>query len=514
MTASRKVGFDGWTLHRDTGELRRDGVRVRLQSQPLQVLDALLERPGDLVTRETLIARLWPRGIVDFDTALNSAVRRLRTALRDHADVPRYIETIPKRGYRFIGRLDPVDAETLTPPGAAPTVSADDATSVVVAPPAKVRGRSLPRLAAAAALGGLALTTLLAWPALRSPATSSVASSLGKPSTVPAAAEVSYRQGRFLLQRRGPGDVAQARERFEAALALAPELARAWAGIASTYWLDTVEHRLAREEGLVATRAAAERALAIDPGVAEAHVRLANVAWLAGDAAAGNLHLRRAMTLEPGDPLVLTFAAVKAIGDASLGDAIQSGALDEAIALQRRAVEADPLAVAGRQNLAAYLYIAGRYGEAEAVLDELRRIRSDDGSSSLLGQTLVLNGDYDAALRVASQVHDDAARRQILALAFHALGRHEQAEHELQALVTAVDARRSYLVAEVHAFRGEADAAFRWLELAVAGADSGECPVELCTPLEWVEVSPLLRPLALDARWQRWVEHVRARTAG
>ena len=86
MDAAREIRFDGWTLHLATGELRRDGLRTRLQQQPLAVLLALLERPGELVAREALIARLWPRGVVDFDTALNSAVRRLRTALADHAE--------------------------------------------------------------------------------------------------------------------------------------------------------------------------------------------------------------------------------------------------------------------------------------------------------------------------------------------------------------------------------------------------------------------------------------------
>ena len=103
-----QIRFDGWTLLRSTGELMRGDVRTRLQGQPLQVLEELLARPGELVPREQMIARLWPNGVVvDFDTALNSAVRRLRTALDDHAEHPRYIETLPRRGYRFIGRLDP-----------------------------------------------------------------------------------------------------------------------------------------------------------------------------------------------------------------------------------------------------------------------------------------------------------------------------------------------------------------------------------------------------------------------
>ena len=78
MASAGEVRFDGWTLRPATGELLRDGVKVRLPVQPLRLLEELLTHPGEVVTREQLIARLWPRGVVDYDTALNTAVRRLR----------------------------------------------------------------------------------------------------------------------------------------------------------------------------------------------------------------------------------------------------------------------------------------------------------------------------------------------------------------------------------------------------------------------------------------------------
>jgi DNA-binding winged helix-turn-helix (wHTH) protein len=106
VPVSRTIEFDGWTLHLDLGELERAGQRVRLQDQPFQVLHELLSRPGELVTREQLIARLWPKGVVDFDLGLNSVVRKLRVALQDEADTPRYIQTVPRKGYRFIGTVE------------------------------------------------------------------------------------------------------------------------------------------------------------------------------------------------------------------------------------------------------------------------------------------------------------------------------------------------------------------------------------------------------------------------
>ena len=97
------VCFGAFQLDRRTGELRKAGVRINLPEQPFQVLKALLDRPGDLVTREELRQRLWPaETFVDFEHGLNAAVRRLRDALGDSADVPRFVETLPRRGYRFI----------------------------------------------------------------------------------------------------------------------------------------------------------------------------------------------------------------------------------------------------------------------------------------------------------------------------------------------------------------------------------------------------------------------------
>src|SRR5947208_997161 len=87
-----------------SGELRKQGARIKLQEQPFHVLQMLLEQPGEIVTREELQKRIWPADtFVDFDQGLNNAIKRLREALGDSAETPRFIETIPRRGYRFIG---------------------------------------------------------------------------------------------------------------------------------------------------------------------------------------------------------------------------------------------------------------------------------------------------------------------------------------------------------------------------------------------------------------------------
>ena len=121
MVRAYDIEFDGWTLNLNSGELRKDERSTRLRPQPLQVLEELLAHPGEVVSRAHLIARLWPKGIVDFDTALNSAVRRLRKALCDAADTPKYIETLPRKGYRFIGSITPTSPAESTRVSAAAT---------------------------------------------------------------------------------------------------------------------------------------------------------------------------------------------------------------------------------------------------------------------------------------------------------------------------------------------------------------------------------------------------------
>src|SRR6201993_67827 len=102
--------FGDFELDLRAGELRKQGRRMRLQEQPLRVLSMLLERPGELVTREQLRLQLWPADtFVDFDHGLNSAVARLRESLNDSAEQPRYVETVPRRGYRFIGDVQEAD---------------------------------------------------------------------------------------------------------------------------------------------------------------------------------------------------------------------------------------------------------------------------------------------------------------------------------------------------------------------------------------------------------------------
>ena len=144
------VRFPPFELDRRAGEVRRSGLRVKLQEKPFQILEMLLDRPGEVVTREELRERLWPADtFVDFDASLNTAVNKVRTALGDRAEAPRFVETVGRRGYRFIG---PVETAPV-----APTVVGTPWTEATTEPAAAATARRPPWAAAAAAIAAAAL---------------------------------------------------------------------------------------------------------------------------------------------------------------------------------------------------------------------------------------------------------------------------------------------------------------------------------------------------------------------
>src|ERR1700678_427231 len=115
--AARRYRFGVFEADAATGELRRQGIRIKLNAQPFQMLLLLLERPGQLLTREEISRELWPDGtFVDFEHGVNSAVNRIREALRDTASNPRFVETLARRGYRFVAPVERIAPADNPPP--------------------------------------------------------------------------------------------------------------------------------------------------------------------------------------------------------------------------------------------------------------------------------------------------------------------------------------------------------------------------------------------------------------
>jgi DNA-binding winged helix-turn-helix (wHTH) protein len=154
LQPSRRYRFGAFEADAATGEIRRRGIRIKLNAQPFQVLLMLLERPGQLLSREEISRELWPDGtFVDYEHGVNSAINRIREALRDTAGNPRFVETLARRGYRFVApveRIGPTEAPSPSlpesPGSSSPSPDSTeqrgaDAEHPTILPPAQVRLR-------------------------------------------------------------------------------------------------------------------------------------------------------------------------------------------------------------------------------------------------------------------------------------------------------------------------------------------------------------------------------------
>jgi DNA-binding winged helix-turn-helix (wHTH) protein/Tfp pilus assembly protein PilF len=479
------IHFDSFTFRRHPRQLWRDGVRVRLQDQPLHVLEELLIAPGELVTREHLIARLWPKRIVEFDAALNAAVRRLRAALGDEAEAPRYIETVPRQGYRFIGA---VRAWRETPAVAIPEKPA--IASLTPTPPAwPPSSQRTPRTmlrtgitVTVAAVVSLGIAAAWAWytPASRPVGTENALSS------------EAMTRAKFFAQRRHSGDLERAAKEYERALSLSPNLAGAWAGLATVHWLEIGEGLQLREANLPKVRDAAQRALSLDPEQVEAHIRLGMYLCATGQREAALEQQHKAESIDPDNPLVLNILA---------GLSADEGRWDEAIAFQRRAVAAEPLSLAATQNLADFLFLAGRIEDAKAQFAKVLELDPTQ-PNQINAFAEILEGRYERALRIVEAWPDGEARDHSLALIYHGLGRDEESGERLESLKGSRTLGNNVRVAEIYTYRGEIEEAFRWLQNPESNSP------EYMDPLRYA--SPFLKPLHKDPRWAQIVRVAQA----
>ena len=156
--APKILQFGVFEVDLDQGELRKQGRRIKLQDRPFQLLAALLERPGQVVTREELVRRLWNDTLVDFDNGLNIAAKKIRDALDDNATTPRYLETLPRRGYRFIAPVQARNFQPAEPPAISqPKPQPQPAAAPRPTPPPPSRRAIYTRIAGAAVILFLAV---------------------------------------------------------------------------------------------------------------------------------------------------------------------------------------------------------------------------------------------------------------------------------------------------------------------------------------------------------------------
>jgi DNA-binding winged helix-turn-helix (wHTH) protein/Tfp pilus assembly protein PilF len=411
MVMDMELHFDGWTVNRVSGEIARNGRVSRLQQQPLRILLELADHAGAIVTREQLVKVVWPAGIVDFDNGLNVAVRKLRVALDDVGDVTRYIETLPRVGYRFI---------------AIPGREVQEPSSTEAA-------ASMPRSRVALVLSVAALAvaiTVGAWWTMRNArdpqpaAAPSAARAKHVPS--PRALEL-YLEGIHDRSRRDINAANLALEEFAAALKEDPDYPDAWAAFGATYNAMVMRQMRPPAEALPKARAAIQRALALDPNLAEAHAVLAQI-YLDQDRnfSAADQELKRALALNDHSARVwLNIAMWHA----------QLGHVDESLAAVRHARALEPMTLLPAGDYALILYNARRYDEAIAFLKPLMEANPHfDYARSVLVRALMATGDFAGAQEQIKLIEDPGLNRSDVGLLDAKLGRRGDALREIDKL--------------------------------------------------------------------------------
>jgi len=293
----------------------------------------------------------------------------------------------------------------------------------------------------------------------------------------------AYMQGYYFFERNTSKDSVLAAKYYERATQLDPSYALAWVGLSRVRnWQVNID-LIPAEEGHRLAREAVERALALNPNLAEAHTQMGRIKEQADfDWAGADASFRRAVVLEPGNPEFVRFAA---------GSAAYLGRFDEALQMDRRAVDLDPLNAYSWDALAEINFYMGRLDEAAADSKKALELSPDVWPGPiLLSRIYLMQGRPQDALPEIELVRFDAARTWLYAMAYHAQGREKKSDAALSELIAKY--QDPGFVADVYAWRNRSDQAFEWLDRAYAQRDSS---------LMYTKVDPLLNNLHGDPRF-------------
>jgi TolB-like protein/DNA-binding winged helix-turn-helix (wHTH) protein/cytochrome c-type biogenesis protein CcmH/NrfG len=621
------VRFGPFEFDAKAGELRKGGKKVKLQGQPIQILGLLLEQAGEVITREELQKQLWPSDtFVDFEHSLNAAIKRLRDALDDSATTPRFIETLTRRGYRFIALIGDEHRQTaaqipiaeitrvdalpknegqiperepkapkhwrkaavmcasavilvvvgyiswqyfrgVTPPrsekimlavlpfenltgDADKEYLADGLTEEMISQLGQLNPTQLGVIARTSVMGykhsvqrldrighdlsvqyvlesslrqsgnHMRITSQLLrvkdqsrlWShdydyraqdilTVQENVARAVAQEVQLRLTAQQESDVvqsqlvnpeafdAYLQGHYFYQRGTEKDTDMAARFYERATQLEPGFARAWVGLSRARNMQAIVGHIPAAEGRRLAREAIERALALNPNLAEAHRQVARIKrYVDFDWAGADASIQRAMDLEPGNPDTLIQAA---------SSAAVFGRSDEALELARRAVELDPRNAYTWGALGETRFYEGQLAGAEADVKRSLELDPVWPGPSLLSVIYVMEGRAQDALPEIERVQSDSERTYLYAVAYGAIGREKQSDAALRELIAKYSTFRAYGIAVVYAFRHQSDEAFKWLDRAYAQRDSG---------LALMSLDPLLKNLHSDPRFAAFLK--------
>ena len=300
----------------------------------------------------------------------------------------------------------------------------------------------------------------------------------------------AYLQGRYFFDRRSKEDLEKAVGYFQKSVMADPKYAPAYVGLAAAEYRQADWGYVPVNQGYEQARKDVKKALELDSNLADAHSALGWIQitydwdWSGADAS-----YKRALELEPGNANVIRNAA---------GLASTLGHFDDAIALNRRAAELDPLSVTAHYYLGVHCYYSGRFEEAKsAIKKSLELNREYPAAHQFLGLIHLANSKPDQAIKEIELEPEPLWRNYALALAYFAAGRKQEADAMLAEYIEKQRIGSAYQIAEIYAYRGEKDKAFEWLETAYKQRDGG---------LSEMKGSQLLRSLYSDPRWPAFLK--------
>ncbi len=484
-----------------SGELRKSGVRIKLQELPFRALRALLSHPNEVISRDQLRRALWPDDVyVDFDRGVISAINRLRDALGDSAENPVFIETVGRRGYRWIAPTwapQPATPEPAFEPEAMTDTATDPISEILQAPsqrsPLWIWLLFVPTLAVFVT-GGIYRLSHRAGNANSATPPASGRGSSRHPANHEA--QDFYLKGRFYWNERTPDSLNKAVDFFTQAIVHDPNYAPAYVGLADCYNLLREYSVMPASEAYPRALAAAKKATEIDDDSSEAHASLAFVSFNGmWDLPTADREYRRAIELDPNNAIAHHWYATTLLALARYPEAISEIERSQALDPASKSILADK----GR-----ILWVAGRHDEAMTLLKQMEA--AEPGFMSphrYLKLAYLESGDYPNYL--VEMKHEALLTRNESAMAIAEAARkgfasdgeqgllHSQLEEEKK--FYEMGRFSPYLLAETYALLGDKAAAQQYLEAAYAKRADELPDIETDPALKRLHTEPAFRQL-------------------